>query len=300
MYNVMVLMSTYNGEKFLRDQIESILKQEKVSVKLLVRDDGSSDETQSILKEYEERGKLKWYSGENLKSARSFMDLLKQSEDSDYYAFSDQDDFWLPEKLYQAVKRIESQGKNVPALYYSKTILVDRDLKKINQSREVYRFTTLNSAVISSNATGCTFCFNKKLRDMANIYAPDYQIMHDGWLHKICLALDGYVYFDTNSYIYYRQHDNNVIGGTITPLKRWKRRIKNIKNDRCSRSRAIQELLNGYELYMPEKNYKICFQIANYKTNLYSRFRLLINRDIYSPNRKIDFNYRMAVLLGFF
>ena len=104
MKNVTVLMSTYNGETYLKEQIDSILAQEGIRVKLLVRDDGSKDSTQQILDDYSKRGLLEWYKGENLKSARSFMNLVDTvSLDADYYAFSDQDDFWEKDKLSRAI-----------------------------------------------------------------------------------------------------------------------------------------------------------------------------------------------------
>lgn len=299
MYDVQVLMSTYNGEKYLRTQIDSILKQEGVKVHLFVRDDGSSDSTCKILDEYAEEGKLKWYTGDNLRSARSFMNLIKNSDDYDFYAFSDQDDYWLPDKLIQAVNRLTTKN-DVPALYYGATTLVDLELKLLDQDVENRAFVKFNNAVISSNATGCTFCFNKKLRDIINIYQPMYQIMHDGWLHKVCLAVGGYVYYDEKSYIYYRQHGENVVGGTTTPLKRWKRRLDTLKKDPCPRSRGIQELFNGYGKFMSQDNVKICKEICEYKHSLKNRIKLLFDKNIYSTNKRIDRFYRVTVMLGIF
>ncbi len=300
MKKVTVLMSTYNGEKYLRTQIDSILNQKGVDINLLVRDDGSKDNTLEILKEYALNDKLKWYNGKNLKSAKSFMDLLKNSDNSEYYAFSDQDDYWLPEKLYRAVSILEKQPSNIPALYYSETTIVDENLNKLSQRKETRIAKKFNNAVISSNATGCTFCFNKKLRDLINEYEPSYQIMHDGWVHKVCLALDGYVYFDQNSYIKYRQHGNNVVGGTTTPIKRWKRRINTIKTNPCPRSRGIRELLNGYYKYMSKDNINICKEISNYKKTLKNRMILIFDKNIYSSNKRIDIIFRLTVLLGIF
>ena len=111
-------MSTYNGECFLREQIESLLKQNNEDITILVRDDGSSDKTVGILEEYEKSGQLQAYSGRNLKPARSFMELIDKAhiEEYDYYAFSDQDDIWLPDKVHVAVQAI--QKYDVPAMYY--------------------------------------------------------------------------------------------------------------------------------------------------------------------------------------
>ena len=122
-------MSTYNGEKYLREQIDSILGQRGVEVTLLVRDDGSSDATLSILDEYKSSGLLDYYCGSNLGPARSFMHLLQNAPASDFYAFSDQDDKWMDDKLLAAITSMEGH-ESEPALYFSQTQLVDAGLKK--------------------------------------------------------------------------------------------------------------------------------------------------------------------------
>lgn len=300
MYDVQVLMSTYNGEKYLKTQIDSILGQKGVRVHLLVRDDGSTDQTCKILDEYSKAGCLIWYSGENLQSAKSFMNLINNSGNYEFFAFSDQDDYWKPEKLRVAISELNKKNKKIPLLYYGAATLVDADLKLIEQDNENRVFTSFNQAVISSSATGCTFCFNKKLRDVINMYTPQYQIMHDGWLHKVCLAVGGSVYYDRNSYILYRQHSNNVIGGTTTWGQKWKRRIETIKNTPCLRSKAITELYKGYRELLSPENAQVCLLVSNYKNSFKDKIALLNNKKIYSPNKRIDSIYRLSVLLGVF
>ena len=107
-----VLMSTYNGEKYLRNQLDSILAQqlpEGMELKVVVRDDGSTDSTLAILEEYTKNNndKVSYYIGENLKPARSFWHLVHNCEQSDYYSYSDQDDVWFPDKLSRAINAIE-------------------------------------------------------------------------------------------------------------------------------------------------------------------------------------------------
>src|ERR1035437_8737190 len=127
---VTILLSTYNGEKYLNQLFESLFKQIDVEMSVLVRDDSSSDSTKEILRKYEEEGKLSWYTGENLRSAGSFMDLLFHAPDSEYYAFCDQDDVWEADKLYSAIKMLK-QTQDKPSLYFSQTKLVDKDLNSI-------------------------------------------------------------------------------------------------------------------------------------------------------------------------
>lgn len=276
MKKVAVLMSTYNGEEYIETQIESILHQVGVEVAILVRDDGSSDKTVSILEKYKKNGELNWYSGCNLKPAKSFMDLIRNAPDADYYAFADQDDYWKPQKLLRAVDKLENYNKEDPALYYSDTILVDRNLKPLNIKKiNLGPFMTMGQAVISSNATGCTMCFIKALQKIIKKYEPRHQIMHDGWIHKVCVSLNGNLYYDKKSYILYRQHSNNVVGGTSSFKKRWKARLNNLVHPTCERSKGIQELIKGYATNMPESNLKICKQVAQYKDNYINRFSVV-------------------------
>lgn len=92
--SVQVVMSTYNGEKYLKEQIDSILSQEGVDVRLYIRDDGSSDRTTDILASYQEHKNVKIEKGNNLGFAKSFLTALDECDEADYYAFSDQDDVW--------------------------------------------------------------------------------------------------------------------------------------------------------------------------------------------------------------
>ena len=128
MKNVLVILSTYNGEKYLREQIESVLKQENVKISILVRDDGSTDNTCNILEEYEKKGLLRWYTGKNLKPAKSFIDLIfHATNDFDYYAFCDQDDFWYFKKIYSAIEQMENNNDSIdiPKVCYCNLEVVD-------------------------------------------------------------------------------------------------------------------------------------------------------------------------------
>lgn len=297
---VIVLMSTYNGEKYIKEQLDSILQQKEVDVSIYVRDDGSKDGTRDILDEYKKTGKLNWYTGKNLKSAKSFMDLVYRVEEADYYAFSDQDDFWLPEKLITAIKCLDVYEKEKPALYYSRYKMVDQDLNPLPDSSDTpYISLTMKQAVVSSNCTGCTVVFNKSLLDYLKSYKANFQIMHDNWIHKVCVALGGNVYFDNNAYILYRQHGNNVIGGSTNIYKRLKRHINIAFVNPCYRSKSIAVLYDGFGSKMTKENRDICLMIKNYKVG-FNRFKIVRDRNYKTGNRRIDFIFKVAVLLGVF
>lgn len=300
MKKIAILMSTYNGEMYLKTQIDSILNQEDVDISLLVRDDGSSDSTLSILEEYANDGKLSLYKGDNLRSAQSFFELIFNAPEADYYALSDQDDYWEKDKLIHAVNCLELLEKNKPLLYCSATKLVDKNLKIIKNKRKS-GVVNFNQAVITSNATGCTMCFNRELLNIIRLHRPVVRLMHDAWIHKLCLAVGGIVYYDNNSYICYRQHGNNVIGGTSSLRKRWKRRWRNFKTLSRIRSSAIIEIYENYLNIMPQRNKKIAKCIVDYRKSIFGRIKLLFNTNIHFTSKiSVDIYYRLAVVLGIF
>lgn len=300
MKTVAVLMSTYNGSKYLKVQIDCVLNQIGVKIIFFVRDDASKDETQAILESYARQGKLFWFTGNNLGPSKSFMDLIFSAPIADYYALCDQDDFWENNKLYKAVQILENMDDSKPLLYCSATQMVDASLNPLNVFNKVPGVTSFNQAIICTNATGCTMCFNRKTIELIRLHRPVVDLMHDAWIHKLCLAVKGCVYYDPHSYIKYRQHGNNVVGGNSTFLKRWKRRWKNFRTLSKVRSKAVTEILMNYEGHMPQENVKMANIVAQYDSSIICRLRLALGRQISFPDKKIDFIYRIAVLLGVF
>lgn len=297
---VLVLMSTYNGEKYLNEQINSLLRQEAVDLEILVRDDGSSDSTLSILKDYSKNDLLTWYNGANLRSAKSFMDLINNAYEADYYAFCDQDDIWNSNKLYIAISELEKvKEKDLPALYCSNYQLVDEKLNNLPDNSHVST-TTFNAALVSSCATGCTVVFNYQLLKILQKYNPENIVMHDDWAHKVCLAVNGIVIYDSGKMLKYRQHGNNVDGGQHSVKKRLQGIVKRIIKKDCIRSKQIQELLNGYSEQMSLENYEMAYLVANYKKNINLRIKLLFSHTVITPFNRLNRGFKVAVLLGYF
>lgn len=225
MKKVQVLMSTCNGERYIKEQIESILNQEGVDLTLLIRDDGSTDGTLKIIEEIiNKNSNVNMYRGENLGPAKSFMDLIKNSNEADYYAFADQDDVWDNKKIISAINKM--QGKeDEPTLYISALQIVDENLNEI-EFRKVEGNFCLEGEMVKNFATGCTQVFNKELCNMLKKYNPSFIIMHDSWVTRLCYAVGGNVIIDDNSYIKYRQHNNNLIGYKESNIKRIKKQYK--------------------------------------------------------------------------
>ncbi len=282
MKRVNVLLSTYNGAKYVEEQLNSVLKQKDVEIQILVRDDGSNDDTCKILDNWQEKGLLRWYRGDNLKSARSFLDLLKKSDDSDYYAFCDQDDVWLDDKLISGVLQLDKSSPACSSLYFSNYQMVDSNLNKINTFCKTKIYPDIYHSIISNEVTGCTLIINKALRDIINSYSPNYITMHDDWIYNVCIALNGIVLFDNTPHILYRQHSSNAVGGLRDPfVKKSKLRIKKLfSKGQLLRSKLAKELINGYADQMTEECYKELHLISEQHI-LKNRFKIIANKRHY-------------------
>ena len=265
MYKVQVLLSTYNGEKYIKEQIESILNQKEVEVSLLIRDDGSSDKTIEIIgKLADKNNNIIYYKDENLGPARSFMDLLYKSGEYDYYAFADQDDIWQRKKLISAINMLKEK-ENEPSLYMSALEVVDENLNLI-ETKKVNGNLSFEGEMIRNFATGCTMVLNKKLCDIIKQYNPSYLIMHDSWITRVCYAVGGNVIIDDNSYIKYRQHTGNVLGYKDEGFQKIKRQFKiAFKNNISMRVNIAKELKNGYYKMLTNEAKEVVDNLINYK-----------------------------------
>ncbi len=296
MKKVTVLMSTYNGEKYLKEQLDSILNQQGVDVSLLIRDDGSTDKTRDILEEYSKNKKITWYFGDNLKPALSFMDLINKTKETDYYALCDQDDVWLDNKLIKAINKLEQYPNTQPNLYYGLPIIVDKKLNTIHGIDDKRnKMMTFESSMISSNAIGCTMVFNYELLKLVRSKNPDYIIMHDAWIHKVCLLFNGNIIWDPNVAMLYRQHDNNVIGAHKSKI----RLFKTIFFDKsCKRSNTIKSLYKCYKHEIDEDKKTILELVVNYKKSFFKKNQLLFCKKIKTDSILKNMMFKISVLFG--
>lgn len=296
---IAVLMSTYNGEKFIREQIESILAQEgSFDLQLWVRDDGSSDNTVQILEEYAQQGKLCWYTGENLKPAKSFLNLVDHCKGYDFYTFADQDDYWYPDKVRRGVEAIEKQEG--PALYASNALLVDAERNPLG--RAVYRkpvHVDHYSLTIAANVLGCTCVFNEALAQCLRSHTPDKLIMHDSYAATLCAFLGGSVVYDHVPSMEYRQHNANVVG---SQWKKWaavKDRINRIIRKReVSVSEQTSEILKGYSHQAGgEAQLHFMQKVTHYKKSFFSTFGLSVSRKPKFQSLNMAITIRLSILL---
>ncbi|WP_157373640.1 glycosyltransferase family 2 protein [Thermobacillus composti] len=244
-------MSTYNGEKYLAEQLESIMNQTGVDVNLLIRDDGSTDKTLEILKHFCSTypQKILLSSGENIGVINSYYNLIETvQEDYDYFAFADQDDVWLIDRLQRAIgllKLEEEKSPDIPLLYCSSTTMFDDKrilgIWPLIPKRELTVFNALAENVV----VGCTVVINKHSKQLLVKLKPNTKdiIMHDWWMY-ICVSLFGKIIFDDFPTVLYRQHSSNLVGGDTGVRLLVKRMSRFILNAERKRSRQLKELVN--------------------------------------------------------
>ena len=221
-----ILMSTDNGEQFLAEQIESIQKQTVKDWTLYIRDDGSSDTTPEIIKQYTQLDSrivfINADNRENFGVIKNFYTLLKHSK-ADYYFFSDQDDIWLEDKLAVTLAEAQKYDSQKPLLVYTDLKIVDRDLNVLHESmiktQSDHANTELVQELTENTVTGGTAMINHVLAELWT--STDDLLMHDWYLALLASALGNLAYVDYPTELY-RQHDANVLGA-----RTWTKRMKN-------------------------------------------------------------------------
>jgi len=208
-----ILISTYNGSNFIEKQLESIFRQTIQDFKVYIRDDGSTDDTVEVIRNYIEKHALQerivLVIGDNIGFCKSFFELLKMSVDGEYWAFCDQDDVWYPDKLKLAVKWMEQQEeKQIPLLYHSGFELGNADMsKKTPYSPKPFHYQFYNS-ITSNIFFGFSITINKALYDKLILANPDMVKYHD-WFAAMITAAFGKYHLSTQVEAIHRQHENN-------------------------------------------------------------------------------------------
>ncbi len=297
---IAVLMSSYNGEAYIKEQITSILAQQgDFTLELKVRDDGSTDATHQILDAYAAEGKLQWYTGENLGPAKSFLHLVQQYPGYDYYAFADQDDVWDADKVARGIQALE--GQTGPAMYAANARLVNKDLQPMGKNTHSraphYDFYTL---VCAASVLGCTCVFNGNLaKAVQEKPLPESLVMHDFYLAILCAYLGGPVIYDHTPAMEYRQHGENVVGTQWTKTAALKNRIRRItKRAKVSIAEQAQSLLERYSDQAAKEEYlRFLQQVSSYKKSLFKAVKLSCSRKPNYNSKNMAVTMRLAILL---
>lgn len=275
MDKVIVVMSTYNGEKNVKKQLDSICSQRDVEVELIIRDDGSTDKTWDVLNEYRHlhKQKISLLQGENLGWERSFLIALHDAGDANFYAFSDQDDVWIEDKLIKSIAELTKHDNSKALMFHCNRWSCKPNLEKLEeQSPKWAKPLSRENAVTQEYAQGCTIVINRTAKELVCRYLPNKKIPHDFWTGMICYYF-GEVYYSSERLIYHINYGNNASSAG------------NIRNSQINRIKAFfkknpypnvaPDLLNGYFNFIDDT--KFLSALADYKNNFMHWLWLLIN-----------------------
>ena len=302
---VLILLSSYNGEKYIEQQLNSILGQTgSFELDLLIRDDGSKDSTVEILDRFvrENPKTVQLIKGENKGVNYSFFELINNADHHDYYFFSDQDDVWLPNKVKEAVLCLEkAEDKQIPLLYASTSFLVKNDLIPYGQTRRKQRPFSIYNTLIQNICPGHTQAFNNELLVLLKKnWNMDRIYIYDSWAANYA-ELYGRILFDNSSHTLYRQHQTNEFGsgaGFIGHLLSSRQKIT--KNQGSSYREQIK--------YFYEENIEKLRQIGAAEeigrflnaSGFIDRVRYCFHSKLYRQSKIESFGFRVAVILGKF
>jgi len=220
---VAILLGARNGAKYLPAQLNSFRKQVFKNWSLWVSDDGSTDETREVVANFIAQSCINGHllSGPQQGFCANFMSLVVNPRiQADYYAFSDQDDVWLDDKLMRATQWLQSIEADIPAVYCSRTRLTDSTGVVNGFSPDYEKVPGFGNALLQNIASGNTMVFNHRARELLSKAAGAPMVVHDWSLYQIVTGCGGTVFYDRQPTVLYRQHNNNVIGNGMSPLRR--------------------------------------------------------------------------------
>ncbi len=302
---IVILMGTYNGEKFLSEQLDSLECQSFKNWYLIASDDGSSDKTLDILKDYQARwpaGKLTIRDGPKKGFSYNFLSLACDPDiDATYYAFCDQDDVWLPEKLQVAIRYLENDSSNIqfPRVYCSRTIYVDELLNSIGVSPLFSFPRSFRNALVQSIAGGNTMVFNSAVKNIFVKTGIKTVPSHDWWTYLLISGVGGEIFFDNKPRILYRQHRNALVGGNQSIPEKMNRvlllfrgRFKKWNGENMLALNSVRSMLCAANLEVLDT-----FSLLR-DASLIGRIRLSGVCGLYRQTRKGTLSLVIAVLLN--
>lgn len=301
---VAILLCTYNGQRYLADQLDSFVSQTHQNWKVWVSDDGSGDGTLALLETYRQNwraGQMSILAGPRSGVTANFLSLVCNGAiNAEYYAYSDQDDIWNPDKLERAVRWLDGVPAVTPALYCSRTRCVDEENNEIGLSPLFTKPASFANALIQNIAGGNTMVINRAARALlreagANVPA----VIHDWWTYLVVTACGGAVHYDRYPSLRYRQHGANLIGirtGWIARAKRfrqlWGGRLRANVDDNIAAMCTLQGRLT------PESRETLDCFVAARKMRLLPRLFYFKHSGVYRQTFLGNLGLATAVLFG--
>jgi len=246
---IQILLSTYNGEKYLREQLDSIIRQENYKdISVLIRDDGSTDGTRNILREYSEKYGFSVLYGENVGVNRSMWILLENSDPNcAFFALSDQDDVWLEDKLLVALSMLKREDCSKPLLFASLSQITDENLNQTGSTIEPRHISYYN-AMVQNVLPGHTQVFNLAMRSLLLDRGAEDMHVVDWWMYLTASAT-GKVLFANRYTVLHRQHGGNAVG---YQMGFYKKIICKLRNILIGKGNSISVQLNAFYKHYAE------------------------------------------------
>jgi len=251
---VAILMGVYNGQTYLKEQMESFLNQDMTDWTLWVSDDGSTDGTWNFLENYQSKsdGRIHLVKGPKEGFVKNFLSLVCNPEiKALYYAYSDQDDIWHNDKLSKAVAWLDTIPQETPALYGAMSCMIDEQGQELGLSLKFSEPFNFKNAIVQNVAAGNTMVFNQAACNLLRKAGYNKKVAcHDWWTYILVAACGGQINIDSTPVLQYRQHSNNVIGSNNNLAAKFNRLkeliIGNLQKWNTHHIIALQPLLNDF------------------------------------------------------
>ena len=267
--SVTILLSTYNGEKYIVEQLQSIFSQTYwQNCTLFVRDDGSKDGTVAILKKYEQERKLRLECGENVGFVRSFFWLINNAPDADFYSFADQDDVWNADKIERAVTKLLETNNSKPQLYFSDYDFYTADLQYIGYRKTKCNTPTFYESLTDCRAAGFTTVINREFYSVLKTFKSENIFYHDYFMYMLSFCITEPIY-DRISTAKYRRHGNNESISLQEKRKLLLWRIKNFLFTSDTKFSNMYKVLESSEIPIPE-NYEKTLNLFTKKKTIFT------------------------------
>lgn len=288
---VAILLCTYNGETYLSGLLDSLSAQTYPHWKIHASDDKSQDKTLAILNHYQHQlGQQRFaiYTGPTQGYVANFLSLTCHEHiQADYYAYSDQDDIWNPEKLQRALEKLSKVPSHVPALYCSRTRLVDADAKYIGDSPLFKKNPSFANALVQNIGGGNTMVLNDAARSLLKQVSHNIEVIsHDWWFYMVVSGCGGTVFYDPEPSLQYRQHGNNLVGANSS----WRARFVRIRmmfkgNFKHWNNLNVEALLAMQHQLTPQNQIILQRFAASRDRNFFYRIAGMIRSGIYRQTR---------------
>jgi glycosyltransferase involved in cell wall biosynthesis len=279
--SVTIVMGTYQGERFIKEQLDSLAAQTHYNWRLYVSDDGSSDKTREIIRHFSTTldNDVILVDGPCQGFTFNFLTAIDRASEADYYALSDQDDIWEPDKLERALSVLQSVEKSRPALYCGRTHIIDAAARSIGLSPAFLRPPSFANALVQNIGGGNTMVMNRAARELLRTAGVGEDVVsHDWWTYQLVSGAGGYVHYDLQPKVRYRQHGSNLNGANSTIAARAQRiRLMFQGRFKTWTDRNVRALSRARHLLTPESR-DLIDALVEVRAHTFPRNVILLSR----------------------